>query len=167
MPSNHTANYELNQWEKSDHVLMDDFNTDNAKIDAAIKTLEDNKASVSELNTLRQTVNSLSGSVSGHTSSISKLGNCQIEYFTANLVASANTSVVIRFSKEPDLFLMLSGTLFVGSCHLNYLRHYHDPSVYMSTETVNVTWNGSSCMLPQGRSFNGSYHVIAFYRKDQ
>ena len=33
---NHTPNYQLSQWAKSDRVLMDDFNADNAKIDAAI-----------------------------------------------------------------------------------------------------------------------------------
>lgn len=33
---NKTANYQLNRWEKTDKVLMDDFNADNEKIDAAI-----------------------------------------------------------------------------------------------------------------------------------
>lgn len=32
-----TTNYQLNQWAKSDRVMMDDFNADNAKIDAALK----------------------------------------------------------------------------------------------------------------------------------
>lgn len=31
-----TTNYQLNQWEKTDRIMMEDFNTDNAKIDAAI-----------------------------------------------------------------------------------------------------------------------------------
>ena len=31
-----TTNYQLNQWAKSDRILMADFNADNAKIDAAI-----------------------------------------------------------------------------------------------------------------------------------
>ena len=34
---NHTENYQLNQWAKSDRVLMEDFNSDNRKIDAALK----------------------------------------------------------------------------------------------------------------------------------
>lgn len=33
-----TTNYQLNQWAKSDRLMMDDFNADNQKIDAAIKT---------------------------------------------------------------------------------------------------------------------------------
>ena len=31
-----TTNYQLNQWEKSDRIMMEDFNADNAKIDAAL-----------------------------------------------------------------------------------------------------------------------------------
>ena len=33
MPSNQTPNYALNQWERDDRILMEDFNADNAKID--------------------------------------------------------------------------------------------------------------------------------------
>ena len=34
-----TTNYQLNQWAKTDRILMDDFNADNAKIDAALAAL--------------------------------------------------------------------------------------------------------------------------------
>jgi hypothetical protein len=40
MPSSQTPNYNLNQWSKDDRVLMEDFNADNAKIDAAIKAVD-------------------------------------------------------------------------------------------------------------------------------
>ena len=36
MASNYTTNYQLNQWAKSDRIMMDDFNADNQKIDAAL-----------------------------------------------------------------------------------------------------------------------------------
>lgn len=36
---NYTQNYQLNQWEQSDRVLMDDFNSDNQKIEAALGTI--------------------------------------------------------------------------------------------------------------------------------
>ena len=36
MSTNHTRNYNLCQWEASDQVLREDFNADNAKIDAAL-----------------------------------------------------------------------------------------------------------------------------------
>ena len=37
----HTTNYQLNQWAKADRIMMDDFNADNQKIDAAIKANAD------------------------------------------------------------------------------------------------------------------------------
>ena len=37
MASNHTEQYQLNQWEAADQVLRTDFNEDNAKIEAALK----------------------------------------------------------------------------------------------------------------------------------
>lgn len=38
--TNKTANYSLNQWVGTDPVLMEDFNADNAKIDAALAALK-------------------------------------------------------------------------------------------------------------------------------
>lgn len=36
-----TTNYQLNQWEKTDRILMADFNSDNSKLDAALKASAD------------------------------------------------------------------------------------------------------------------------------
>ena len=36
MASNQTSNYKLNQWKAEDRVMREDFNADNAKIDAAL-----------------------------------------------------------------------------------------------------------------------------------
>ena len=41
-----TTNYQLNQWVKSDRIQMEDFNSDNAKIGAALKALEDTQTVV-------------------------------------------------------------------------------------------------------------------------
>ena len=48
MASNHTQHYALNRWDLEDQIIMDDFNDDNAKIDAA---LHDNAAALSALQT--------------------------------------------------------------------------------------------------------------------
>ena len=40
MATNYTTNYDLCQWESTDQVLRTDFNADNAKIDAALFTLD-------------------------------------------------------------------------------------------------------------------------------
>ena len=36
-----TANFQLTQWEKTDRIMMEDFNRDNAAIDAALKSNAD------------------------------------------------------------------------------------------------------------------------------
>lgn len=63
---NQTANYQLSQWEMEDRLLMQDFNGDNAKVDAALKAQADaltqerkerqdgDKQLTQSLNTLRQ-----------------------------------------------------------------------------------------------------------------
>lgn len=43
-----TANYQLNQWVKTDRIQMEDFNSDNAKIDAALKANADAVATKAE-----------------------------------------------------------------------------------------------------------------------
>ena len=43
---NYTENYQLNQWEESDRVLMEDFNADNEKIDAALAEIKAAEAMV-------------------------------------------------------------------------------------------------------------------------
>ena len=37
----HTQNYQLSRWEKDDRIMMEDFNADNAKLDAALKANAD------------------------------------------------------------------------------------------------------------------------------
>ena len=50
MATNYTANYKLCQWEPEDNFLREEFNQDNAKIDAALKGLENTKANSSTTN---------------------------------------------------------------------------------------------------------------------
>ena len=37
---NKTANFQLTQWEKTDRIMMEDFNRDNAAIDTALHRLQ-------------------------------------------------------------------------------------------------------------------------------
>ena len=55
-----TQNYQLNQWEMTDLIKMEDFNGDNSKVDAALKTLAGqvaSKASSSTVSSLSTKVN--------------------------------------------------------------------------------------------------------------
>lgn len=47
MASNQTKNYGLNQWERTDKVVMEDFNADNEKVDAALKALAERAETIS------------------------------------------------------------------------------------------------------------------------
>lgn len=101
MPSNFTKNYSLSQWERSDKVLMDDFNADNAKIDAALATQAALLAGLE-----------------------ARKGNCRIE--CRNYVGTGNSGpdypTVITFSRQP-MFVIIFGD---DQCMLDspFLRRY-------------------------------------------
>lgn len=52
MPSDHTSKYQFNLWEKSDKVLMEDFNDDNRKTEDALIALDASKVGYPELEEL-------------------------------------------------------------------------------------------------------------------
>ena len=98
MATNQTTNYQLNQWEPTDPVQRVDFNADNAKVDAALKSLSDQvvqKANQSAVNTLitavnqkadASTVNALSQTVAG------KADQSEVDALTAK----AGTQLISR-----------------------------------------------------------------------
>lgn len=47
-----TQNYQLSQWDKTDRIQMEDFNGDNSKVDAALKTLANQVASKANSSTV-------------------------------------------------------------------------------------------------------------------
>lgn len=53
---NKTEKYQLNQWEKTDRIMMEDFNEDNAKLEAALADLEDRKCNKTTLTALSSVV---------------------------------------------------------------------------------------------------------------
>lgn len=66
MASNHTSNYNLNQWEPEDKVIRTEFNEDNQKIDTALGELAANvggKADQSDLEAVSSQLTSLSATV--------------------------------------------------------------------------------------------------------
>ena len=80
---NKTANFQLTQWEKTDRIMMEDFNRDNAAIDAALKS---NAEAVAALQT-----------------ALAGVGNCSIEAksYTGNGKYGQNNPTRIALSKKP------------------------------------------------------------------
>ena len=88
---NQTANYGLSQWEATDRILMEDFNSDNSKIDAALKENADNIAALE--------------------TAVAEKGNCQI--WTTSYVGSGgvgeNSRNSLTFPKPPLLVIITGG----------------------------------------------------------
>ena len=59
---NKTANFQLTQWEKTDRIMMEEFNSDNEKIDTALKASADGVAALQ--------------------TALASCGNCKIVYGT-------------------------------------------------------------------------------------
>ena len=106
MASNQTPNYGLSQWKRTDQVRMEDFNADNAKIDAAIQAVDrrvEGKADVSAVDRLNQTVSQQVGALAGK-------GNCQISTisYVGNGRFGQNAPCSLSFPKLPKLVLVFA-----------------------------------------------------------
>lgn len=175
MSTNHTSNYNLNQWVKSDRVLMSEFNADNAKIDAAVKAVDNRvtslsstvsgKASQSALNTLQSTVNS-------HTAALAGKGNCQIyvtSYTGAGECEEANANS-LTFPAAPEVVYIGKGSSWLT------LRQ-GDTFAYTMGQTggigpVTAAWSGktvrwySTNVRGQMNESGATYKVIALIKAD-
>ena len=170
MSTNHTPNYALCQWAKSDQVKMEDFNADNVKIDAALNAQAealDGKADASELEGLVQTVNALSNTVSGQASTLSKKGNCQIyttTYVGTGPYGSGNPNrltfpgkpllVLITDGKTADFLALMPGGLGVNVGGNSYQTIAAWGSNY-------VSWYNNESSLIQKNGINYTYYVVA------
>ena len=116
-----TTNYQLNQWTKSDRVMMDDFNADNAKIDAALKANADAIAETA-----------------------AACGNCRIVYgsYVGNGQYGSGDPKTLTFDGAP-LFLALSGRYqFYAVKGCSFAQTLSSPS--LSDLSLPLTWDDRS-----------------------
>ena len=151
MPSNQTANYALSQWERTDRVLMDDFNADNAKLDATLKAEADARTALA--------------------AEVSKKGNCTIEVFTyyGNGKYGPQNPTKITFPRMPTAFMILGseGTMFGQGGHSEI---YGCMSANSTTQAQarQVSWSGNTVSFydtyDSTQMNRGGIHlVVAFY----
>lgn len=114
---NQTENYQLNQWEMTDRIRMEDFNADNAKIDAALKDQVDSLAALAATVPLR--------------------GNCQIYYTTyvGRGIGNANAARVVTCPYRPL-------AVFISSTSANCFALYGTERVL-----ANKSYNFATCFL--------------------
>ena len=173
---------------------MSDFNSDNSKIDAALKAHSDaiagkaaqstvnnltqtvsGKANQSDLTALTQTVsgkasqadlNSLTQTVDGLADQVGLRGNCQIYYTT--YTGDGQDSKTLTFPAIPLVVLIQYGdTLFPAVRGATQVPNSsRDPY----RDFYNVTWGDTSLSWSCGTNgvcanYNGyTYHVVAFLR---
>ena len=100
MSTNHTANYDLCQWEATDQVLRTDFNQDNAKIDAALKSQADSVSGLSG------EIDGLAQSIAANTSALNGKGNCEV--YTTTYTGTGLNYHSVTLPGLP-MFIMVSG----------------------------------------------------------
>jgi hypothetical protein len=149
MPTNHTPNYALNQWERDDRILMDDFNADNAKIDAAIRAEADARAAGDA--TLRTALNAK--------------GNCQIWVTTykGTGMHGKDSPNSITFPWMPSIVFVVEKNMAV---FIPGVRQVNPHGNVLGV--LEVTWDGTTLswysITGASEQFNSgkSYSVIAF-----
>ena len=170
MPSNQTPNYALSQWERTDRVLMEDFNADNAKLDAALAGLAGQvagKAAQSALDALSQTV-------AGHTAALRRKGNCRIDTqsYVGTGECGAEHPTSITFSARPMFFLVYGPSVFIfGQGSNNSTISFYNGGYSYRSASLPTTWTGSTVsfyydnVLPQANG-ETTYFVVALYAED-
>ena len=118
MASNYTTNYGLCQWEAGDSFVRTEFNQDNARIDAALKDLEDTKAEQAAVDSLTTAVagkaeqsvlDSLSAAVGG------KADQAALDSLTTAVAAKAERSALESLSDTVELKCRMKAGKYTGN----------------------------------------------------
>ena len=99
-----TNKYQLSQWEKTDRIVMEDFNSDNAKIDAALS----NKADKSITDALQTQLNSKADKTV--TTSLQAQINTKASFVFGTYTGSGTASRTISLGFTPKAVLLLHKT---------------------------------------------------------
>ncbi len=154
MPTNKTPHYNLSQWERDDRILMDDFNADNAKIDAALKSGADARAALQ--------------------GALNQKGNCSIGVFTYNGTGKygPDNPTRITFPRVPAAFIVFGpGAILIGRGGQSQAIIDSSGLVGGATYTsaATLTWSGASFTFYANSADRhqmnekGLNTVIAFY----
>lgn len=164
MPSDQTPNYALNQWEREDRVLMEDFNADNVKIDTALAAEAKARA------TADSTINA---TLSAHSAALSKLGNCQI--YTTSYVGNGKYgqehSNTLSFPRKP-LLVIIGGVEYgvliamIQGCQSIFHLDSNDYVCIATWQGNSVSWYNTRNPLAQMNDEGKTYNVVAFFAMD-
>ena len=154
MASNYTTNYQLNQWEAGDQVLRTEFNQDNQKIDAALKTNAD--AIAAETAARAALAETMAGK-----------GNCQI-YATSYVGTGGDVGMVtLTFPWPPTMLIIFepAGTWTLLTPGVRYVAPQNS-TIYNQFEPVwsgnTISWDTSTRGGHVMNANGSTFWVIAF-----
>ena len=147
---NKTANFQLTQWEKTDRIMMEDFNRDNAAIDAALKSSADGVAALQ--------------------TALEKCGNCRItisSYTGTGTLGEAHPTS-LTFAEPPLLVFILgpeSGFMARGRA-MNAFQSSSNatPTTTWSADQKTVSWYTPYDAKYQLNTKDAVYQVLCFYQ---
>ena len=153
---NKTANFQLTQWEKTDRILMEEFNSDNEKIDTALKSSADGVAALQ--------------------TALASCGNSQIgiSTYTGTGTRGEEYPTVITFPKMPTVFFVRGrGTFFAaqGGASEGSLIVYDSGSAQIRDALLSWSGNQLSIVSSNNAKYqlntdNSLYWVLALYQMD-
>ena len=136
----HTQNYQLSRWEKDDRIMMEDFNADNAKLDAALKA---NADAVSALQTGKADAAALSEETSARTAADSTL--------TARVTALEQGVKLVRLGTYTTAAFNQNVTFDLQSTDMSeyaaLLLFISAPKLNSTTGKLYLTVNGENLLL--------------------
>ena len=151
---NKTANFQLTQWEKTDRIMMEDFNRDNAAIDAALKSSADGVAALQ--------------------TALAGAGNCEIGMisYTGTGKSGDSNPTTVTFPKMPAGFFLCGAETYLvirgGDDHACMI-YYTGSTTYVSQ--MPISWKGNQFQISSSKptyQLNEEgvpYWGLAFYQK--
>ena len=151
---NKTANFQLTQWEKTDRIMMEDFNRDNAAIDTALKGNADKAAALQ--------------------TALAGAGNCEIGMisYTGTGKSGASNPTTVTFPKMPAGFFLCGSEAYLvirgGDDHACMI-YYTGSTTYVSQ--MPISWKGNQFQISstkpsyQLNEKDVPYWGLAFYQK--
>ena len=136
----HTQNYQLSRWEKDDRIMMEDFNADNEKIDAALKA---NADAVGALQTGKADAAALSEETSARTAADSTLAARVTALEQGVKLVRLGTYTTAAFNQEVTFDLQSTDM----SEYAALLLFISAPKLNSTTGKLYLTVNGENLLL--------------------
>ena len=184
----HTQNYQLSRWAKDDRIMMEDFNADNEKIDAALKAANDRIDTKADAAALSEETGARTAADSSFAGQLAELAanlgvhghNCRIAWgtYTGSGTYGESNAVSLSFDFCPLLVFITSnytGGYPASPCVLmRDINTAHPSSSDRESYRLSVSWsdNGVSWYgtetagLMENLSGRTYVYIVAGYDKD-